>query len=166
MKPLGPASALSTRRRDIFFVCCFAFFAFSSIFSDSFHALNLIHGDGFWARANRWYAEIAGDGFFAAGHGFMRFNTGCSGLVFGPFYLVLVYAFYRGENWIRTPGLLYVGAMMHGVLEFVWWEFTIGPAPEKLLIFWAFNGPYVLVPILLGIRIWRPQPFAIAPLAE
>ncbi len=155
-----PIARLATRRLDLFFVCFFAFFAFSSFFSDALHALGLIHGDGFWERANRWYSELAGDAFFAADNPFTHFNTGCSAFVFGPFYLVLVYAFVRGANWIRSPSLLYVGAMLHGALEFFWWEFQIGPPPERLAIFWAFNGPYVVLPILLGIRIWRPNPFS------
>ena len=52
---------LSSRKKDIFFVVCFSFFAFSSFFSDSWHALGLLEGDAFWSRANRWYGEIAQD---------------------------------------------------------------------------------------------------------
>lgn len=154
---------ISQRPRDWFFVGCFAFFAFSSFFSDSWHALGLLDGDLFWARANRWYAEVAGDTFFEQDHRFLRVNTGISGMVFGPFYLVLVYAFYTGKNWIRTPGLLYVGAMLHGYTEFLLWEFWIGPSPENLPVFWAFNGPYGVVPLLLGFRLWRDPVFAARP---
>ncbi|MGB5192876.1 MAG: hypothetical protein WBN70_07830 [Polyangiales bacterium] len=81
---------LSLRKKDIFFVVSFSFFAFSSFFSDSWHALGLLEGDGFWPTANRWYGEIAKDYFFMADHQYVRVNTGISGMVYGPFYLVLV----------------------------------------------------------------------------
>ena len=80
---------ISERPRDWFFVIAFSFFAFSSFFSDSWHALGLLHGDGFWPEANRWYAEVAGDEFFKADHKFVRVNTGISGMIYGPFYLFL-----------------------------------------------------------------------------
>ncbi len=150
---------LSDRKSDIFFVCCFCFFAFSSFFSDALHGLNLIHGDGFWAQANVWYAEVSGDEFFLQDHAYVRFATLISGLIYGPFYLVLVYAFIKGANWIRLPALIYVGAMCHGMTEFICWEYGIGPAPSIPGVFWAFNLPYALVPILLGIRMGHHMPF-------
>ncbi len=150
---------LSERKSDIFFICCFCFFTFSSFFSDALYGLNLIHADGFWAQANRWYAEIAGDAFFLGDHAFVRVTAFISGLIFGPFYLVLVYAFIKGANWIRIPALIYVGAMLHGMTEFIYWEYRIGPAPTNFIVFWAFNLPYVLVPVLLGIRMRHHMPF-------
>ncbi len=152
-------SPLSSRPRDWFFVLAFSFFAFSSFFSDAWHALGLLEGDAFWARANRWYIEVAGDSYLAAGHEYSRVNSGISGLVFGPFYVVLVYALIKGKSWIRVPALLYVGAMLHGAIEFFVWEYWIGPSPGTPLVFWAFNGPYVLIPFLLGVRMWRSNPF-------
>lgn len=109
MGQTGTVTPLSDRRRDIFFIVVFSFFAFSSFFSDAWHALDLLQGDAFWARANRWYAEFAADTYFAAEHDYLR-----------------------------------VG---------------LGPAPGETLIFWAFNGPYAVVPILLGVRMWKPNPF-------
>jgi hypothetical protein len=72
---------LSLRKKDIFFVACFSFFAFSSFFSDSWHALGLLEGDAFWSRANRWYGEFAQDHFFLADHPYVRVNTGISGMI-------------------------------------------------------------------------------------
>jgi hypothetical protein len=151
---------LSERPRDWFFVIAFSFFAFSSFFSDAWHALGLLEGDAFWARANQWYIETAEDYFLAADHVYARINTGISGLVFGPFYLVLVYAFVKGRNRIRPFALVYVGAMLHGMVEFTVWEYWIGPPPGRPLVFWAFYGPYALVPLLLGVRMWKPKPFS------
>ena len=153
---------LRERKRDYFFVACFSFFAFSSFFSDAWHALGLMHGEGFWPEANRWYAEFAQDHYFAAEHDYLRVATMISAFIYGPFYLTLVFAFIKGKNWVRLPSLIYVGMMMHGMIEYISWEHWIGPAPGKPLIFWAFNGPYAVVPILLAIRMWRPEPFSAA----
>ena len=83
MSESGTGLPLRLRRKDIFFVLCFSFFAFSSFFSDSWHALGLLEGDGFWPAANRWYGELAQDHFFEGDHQFVRVNTGISGMIFG-----------------------------------------------------------------------------------
>lgn len=155
----GYSGRLTDRKGDLFFVVCFILFAFSSGFSDAFHALNLVHGGGFWARANTWYGQVAGDLFFLSDQPFARVSTGISAFVFGPFYLLLVYAFVRGANWIRIPALLYVAAMVHGMTEFLYWEFWLGPPPQNLPVFFAFNLPYLIVPLLLAIRMRKPNPF-------
>ena len=109
--------------------------------------------------AGRWYGEIALDFFFLADHQYVRVNTGISGMIYGPFYLLLVYAFVKGKNWIRPMALVYVGAMLHGCTEFLIYEYWIGPPPGNALLFWAFNGPYWVVPFMLGVRMWKPDPF-------
>ena len=86
-------------------------------------------------------------------------GTAISAFIYGPFYLLLVYAFVKGKNWIRPMALVYVGAMLHGMIEYITWEYWLGPAPGEALIFWAFNGPYAVVPILLGMLMWKPNPF-------
>lgn len=151
---------LGERRGDIFFVVIFLAFAFTSFFSDAWHALGLLTEDMFWGRANLWYGEFAGDAYFLADHQYLRIGTGISGFIYGPFYLLLSFAFLKGKNWIRPMALVYVGAMLHGMIEYISWEYWIGPAPTETMIFWAFNGPYALVPVLLGVRMWKPDPFS------
>ena len=151
---------LLARKKDIFFSVVFVFFAFTSFFSDAWHALGLLEEDMFWSKANMWYATVSKDYFFAADHDFLRIGTGISGFIYGPFYLLLVYALIMGKDFIRPMALVYVGAMIHGMIEFLSWEFWIGPQPGELLIFWAFNGPYLVIPILLGVRMWKADPFS------
>ena len=50
-------------------------------------------------------------------------------------------------------------AMLHGCTEFLSYEYWIGPPPGNPLVFWAFNGPYWLIPFMLGVRMWKPEPF-------
>ncbi len=157
----APSSTpLSARPRDWFFVIAFSFFAFSSFFSDAWHGLGLIDDTSFWGRANLWYGRVAGDDYLLADHAYSRFSTLCSGFVYGPFYLVLVYSFVTGKDWVRAPALIYVGAMLHGYVEFMWWEYALGTPPRVPEVFWAFNAPYGIVPVLLGIRMWKPAPFS------
>jgi len=107
-----------------------------------------------------WYIQASQDLFFAANHAYTRFSTGVSAFVYGPFYLLAVYAFVAGKNFIRPIALLYVGAIVYGTAQFIWWEYTIGPAPGVDSIFWLFNGPYLLIPALLAARMWRAEPFS------
>lgn len=148
---------LSHRRRDWFFVVAFALFTCSSLFSDTPHALGLKSGP--FGDANATYARIAGDAFFAENPLPLRVRLYFSGLVFPFITAALVVAFVRGNNGIRPLALMYSGAMLVGVLEFFGWEYVSGKMATNLPVFFAFNGPYFLIPLLLAIRMWRPLPF-------
>ncbi len=152
---------LSQRKRDLFFIVGFACFVFSSFFSDACYTLHGLEGDASCVQANRSYVEMAGDGLFAMQPGFMRVRTAVSAFVYGPFYLLLIWAIVRGANWIQLPALLYVGSMVLGVFEHLIWEFALGNPPQHLGAFFAFTLPYLFVPLLLGVRMWRPQPFGV-----
>jgi len=149
---------LRERKSDLFFIFIFALFACTSLFGDAQHALGWVDvGEG---GGMAWYIAASQDQFFAANHAFTRFSTGVSAFVYGPFYLLLVYAFIAGKNFIRPMALVYAGAIVYGTVQFTWWEFTIGPAPRVASVFWAFNGPYLLIPALLAARMWRVEPFS------
>jgi EXPERA (EXPanded EBP superfamily) len=156
---------LSQRKLDVFFVVMFSFFAFSSFCSDALAGLDVVHGGSTLGKMNEWYIRAAGDDFMAEGPLFSRINTGISAFVYGPFYLVLVAAFVRGWNGVRLPAILYVGAMVHGYTEFMWWEYVYSP-PRVPAVYWAFNAPYAIMPLLLLARMWRAAPFSTAPLAK
>jgi hypothetical protein len=154
------SSPLSERPRDWFFVFAFLFFCYTSFSSDAWHALGAIDDSTFWGRGNLWYVRVTGDEFLLKDLAFTRLNTGISAFVFGPFYIVLIYAFVRGRNWIRAPALIYAGAMLHGFVEFMVWDLTSGAPPRHPIQFWAFNVPYAVVPLLLVRRMWKSEPFA------
>ncbi len=155
---------LRERKSDFFFIVIFALFAYTSLFGDALHALGWV--DAHDGGAMAWYVNASQDHFFAAGHEFTRISTGISAFVYGPFYLLLVYAFIAGRNFIRPMALVYVGAIVQGTFMFVWWEYTIGPPPGVASVFWDFNGPYLLIPILLAARMWRADPFTRTAPAE
>ena len=102
MTPLG------ARPRDWFFVLAFAFFAFTSAFSDAVVARGIAlapDSPHFWARANWWYAQGTDPLLLRPPTG-LRVQVAISAFVFGPFYLLLVYAFVAGKNWIRMPAIV------------------------------------------------------------
>jgi hypothetical protein len=92
----------------------------------------------------------------------MRIVTGLSAFVYLAFYLVLVPALLRGWNWIQLPAVIYAtaisvitGLIVYGVEFFGEPEFQT----QNPLKFLAFNLPYVLIPLLLLVRMRKPQPF-------
>jgi len=149
--------ALRERPGDWLFVLAFGFFAFSSIFSDSLVARGIAlapDSPSFWARANYWYAA-GSDPHLLDPPLALRLQTAVSAFVFGPFYILLVYAFVTARDWIRMPAILYVAAMEYGMAIFLGGEFFGPRPPTNLARFWAFNAPYVLMPLLLAVRMRR-----------
>jgi hypothetical protein len=153
---------LRERSRDWFFVLAFGFFAFSSFFSDSLVARGIVlapDSPSFWARANYWYANGTDPLLLDPPLG-LEIQTFISAFVFGPFYLVLVYAFLAGRDWVRMPAIVYVSAMLYGMVVFLGTEFLGDVPPTNLPKFVAFNFPYWIVPLLLAVRMRDPHPFS------
>jgi hypothetical protein len=155
---------LLDRRIDIFFIVIFAMFAVTSAIADAIPTLGIAmapDAPSFLGRANYWYAYGC-DPLFLHPPTWMRIVTGLSAFVYGPFYLVLVYALVRGRNWIQLPAIIYAtmissitGIVVFGV------EFW-GEAPwrcQNIPKFLAYNLPYVLVPLALLARMRSPRPF-------
>ncbi|MEI7661490.1 MAG: emopamil-binding family protein [Bacteroidota bacterium] len=159
-----PNLPLSQRKGDYFFILIFTVFVFTSIVSDAITGLAIplspIHPN-FWVRGNYWYAHNC-DPLILTPPVWMQFVAGLSAFVYGPFYLLLVYALVKGKNWIRLPAVMYAtcitvltGIVVCGV------EFFGEPQwqcqdPAKFL---AFNMPYVIAPMMLLVRMRMPLPF-------
>lgn len=157
---------LPLRRRgiDTFFAIVFSAFTITSLISDLLPTIgvNFSHPTGnFFVDSNYWYAHDA-DPLFMHPPDWMRIITGLSAFGYMPFYPVLVYALLTGRNWIQLPAVIYAtmivtltGIVVFGV-EFFGEPMWRTPEPAKFL---AFNLPYVLVPLLLLIRMRKPNPF-------
>jgi hypothetical protein len=101
---------------------------------------------------------------------------GVSALLFGVCYLVLVYAFTRGRDWIRLPAVFFAGMMVMamGVYlgvglfgdapmfriacgdDYTGFDYKFLNMPAGL----SLNLLHPLVALLLVVRMWRPNPFA------
>jgi hypothetical protein len=161
-KPLN--LPLRDRPFDIAFAVIFLLFTVTSGISDLVPTIGIpITADStnWLAQSNYWYGHDA-DPLFIDPPVWMRFVTGLSAFVYGPFYLVLAYCLLTGRNWIQLPAVIYASAisMITGVIvfgvEFFGEEQFRTDNPAKFL---AFNLPYVIIPILLLIRMRKPLPF-------
>ncbi|MEN9698864.1 MAG: hypothetical protein RLZZ301_62 [Bacteroidota bacterium] len=156
---------LSQRKFDYFFIVFFSLFFITSMISDM---LPTVYGElvpnhpNPLMKANYDYAYGC-DPLFLHPPVWMRFVTGLSAFVYGPFYLVLVYAFWKGKNWIQVPAVMYgtlisviTGVIVFGVEFFGEAEWQC-QNPGKFL---PLNLPYVLIPMLLIIRMRKENPFS------
>jgi hypothetical protein len=89
-------------------------------------------------------------------------------LFFGPFYVVAIYAFWNGKEWIRIPSIIYAAALITDVLVILGEELYgvhATPHPEVVLV---VNAPWLLVPIFILVRMGtRLHPFtAVEPAAS
>ena len=164
---VAPPPNLPLRQRplDIAFAVVFLLFTITSGISDLVPTLGIpIVADSTnpIVQSNYWYAHDA-DPLFMDPPVWMRFVTGLSAFVYGPFYILLALSLLRGWNWIQLPAVIYAtaisvitGVIVFGVEFFGEPEFQT-QNPAKFL---AFNLPYVIIPILLLIRMRAPRPFA------
>lgn len=104
-----PNLPLRQRPVDIFFTVIFLAFAVTSVISDLLPTVSVDFSPASGnplVQGNYWYAHDA-DPLFMNPPVWMRFVTGLSAFVYGPFYLVLAYALVRGRNWIQLPAVIY-----------------------------------------------------------
>ena len=156
--------ALKARKFDYLFIIFFSWAFVSSMISDAIPTLGIVespHSSNILARINYSYASV-NDPLFLHPPVWMRFVTGLSAFVYGPFYLLLVYCLIKGKNWIQLFSVIYgslivgiTGVVVFGVELFGEQQWRT-PHPVSFL---AINSPYVLIPLLLIIRMRKPQPF-------
>lgn len=155
---------LKERRIDVFFAVVFLVFALTSAISDAIPTLGIPMSPDSpnpLARANYWYAVDA-DPLFLQAPVWMRFVTGMSAFVYGPFYVLLAWCLVKGQNWIQLPAVIYAtmistitGIIVFGVEFFGEPEFRT----QNPIKFLCFNLPYVLIPLALLVRMRKPMPF-------
>lgn len=78
-------------------------------------------------------------------------------LFFGPYYAAALYAFVKGKDWIRIPSIIWASVMLTNVTIIMFEEFFgvhATPAPVRMVL---ANFLWVVVPIALIARMWRPQ---------
>lgn len=155
---------LRERKIDIFFACLFLIFAVTSGISDAVPTLGIEmtpDSPNPIVRANYWYAVDA-DPLFMHPPVWMRFVTGLSTFVYGPFYLVLAYALVKGRNWIQLPAVIY-GTMISTITGIIVVGVELFGEPQyrtqNALKFFSFNWPYIFMPMLLIARMRKPMPF-------
>jgi EXPERA (EXPanded EBP superfamily) len=134
------------------------------VISDAIPTLGIVeapHSSNILARWNYAYASV-NDPLFLHPPIWMRFVTGLSAFVYAPFYLLLVYALVKGKNWIQLYSVIY-GTLIVGITGVVVFGVEFFGEPQwrthDPLGFLSYNLPYVLIPLLLVIRMRKPEPF-------
>ncbi len=159
-------SSLKKRPLDLILVSFYAFFIFSSFFFDSLNGLDLpIAADAPYFLCRLTYEVYAKgtDPLLIANPPFVQYATFVSAFVWGPLYILFIYGILKKKAWIRVPALMYSGALMYSMIFYIGLEFHNPLNPEweveNGFKFLAFNGPYLLIPMLTAYRFRRPNPF-------
>jgi hypothetical protein len=163
---------LRERRRDWFFIVVFAMFASTSFLIDTANMVGRPNPHSHNPMARLIYAQVGGhDPLLMANPRFVQLTVGLvSALLFGVFYLVVIYAFVRGREWIRLPAIFGAGMIVMGTGLYLA-VLVLGDAPlftlacgpgsgfdyksRNALQSIAVNVPYPLVALLLVARMRR-----------
>jgi hypothetical protein len=146
---------------DRVFLVAFPLFAFTSLILEQWivWGIDLRTATDPLGRAWGWYAQNLDPLLFDRLLS-IRVMFGIDAFVFGPFYLVLFYAFLRRRNWIRMPALLYASAMVYSVVVYILMEaFSDHAEQTNFVMVLLIGAPYNIAPLLLMYRMWVPHPF-------
>jgi hypothetical protein len=88
-------------------------------------------------------------------------------LGFGPFYVVAIFAYSRGKEWIRIPSIIYSSVMMTNVIIILGDEYAGVHASPNFPVVLLENLPWLLFPLFIIYRMWRHEhPFTRVILEE
>lgn len=154
---------VTKRPFDLILIFFFCIFAVTSLVYEQYivFGIDLATTTDIFGRSWYWYARSF-DPVFLDTPLWLQIMCGIDAFIFGPCYLVFIYAFIRGRNWVRIPALLYGAAIIYSTLVYFGWEF-LNPenrAEANLLMVFLINIPYSIVPMLLMWRVRHPQPFS------
>ena len=80
-------------------------------------------------------------------------------VVYGPFYIAALYAFWKGKEWIRNWSIIWASVMLATVTVILGEEIAGPYASDHLPLVFATNAGWLIVPIWVLIRMWREHPF-------
>ena len=82
-------------------------------------------------------------------------------LFFGPFYLVAIYAYAKGRNWIRFGSIIWASVMITNVTIILFEEVGGEHATPQLGRVLFANAAWLIFPIIVLYRMWRSaNPFS------
>jgi hypothetical protein len=155
---------LGRRPVDIAFIVIFAAMIVTCIISDSIEGLGIPQTattTNILAQWNYTYSSQY-DPLYLSEPLWLRFISGTSAFLYLPFYVILIISLVKGWNRIQIFAVIYAtmiisltGIPIFGV------EFFGGPGERtpNAVGFLLYNGPYVLFPLILLLRMRKPLPF-------
>lgn len=145
---------LRQRPFDCALVACFALFAFTSLVMEPYFVFgDIVHPRDLLARGWHWYAQF--DPAFFDRPRYLRIACAIDLFVFGPFYLISIYAFWRAENWIRIPFLIFAGAVFYSTVLYFLYEIVGESGRANMIVVFVVNIPYAIIPLLGAYRLRR-----------
>ena len=162
----GTLVSLPLRQRpfDIVFIVFFCIFIVTCIISDSVEGLGLDQVAGspnILVQLNYTYSSQY-DPLYQSHPLWLRFISGTSAFIYSVFYVFLVISLIRGWNRIQLWAVIYATMIISlTAIPIFGVEFFGGPGERtpNPVVFLLYNGPYVLIPLLLLIRMRKPLPF-------
>ncbi|HUK66338.1 MAG TPA: emopamil-binding family protein [Anaeromyxobacteraceae bacterium] len=103
-----------------------------------------------------WY-ERSYDPLLLARPAWYRATIWIDVLGFGPFYLVALYAWIRGRDWIRIPSVMWSTMMFTNVFIILFDELMGDHATPHPLAVVAANAAWLVMPILVLARVARSE---------
>jgi hypothetical protein len=82
------------------------------------------------------------------------------GFFLTPVLVVIIYGLVQRRGWVRTPSLVYAGAAVTNMFFYFFQTFTGPHPPINLAVYLPFNLPWLIAPIVLGIRVWPRNVFS------
>ena len=149
---------------DIVFAVIFSVFIVTCIISDSIEGLGIPQTattTNILAQWNYTYSSQY-DPLYLAEPLWLRMISGTSAFLYLPFYVILVIALLRGWNRIQIFAVIYATMIISlTAIPIFGVEFFGGPGERtpNPVGFLLYNGPYVVVPFILLLRMRKPLPF-------
>jgi EXPERA (EXPanded EBP superfamily) len=76
-------------------------------------------------------------------------------LLFGPFYVVAIYAFVKGKNWIRLPSVIYASMLLTNVIIILGEEYAGQYASPDFPMVLLANLLWLVFPLIIIGRMWH-----------
>jgi len=83
---------------------------------------------------------------------FFKVTIWLDNLLYGPFYVVAIYAYIKGKEWIRLPSIIYAVSMLSGVIIILSEEAFGQYHTAHLALVVAANASWVIVPLIILLR--------------
>lgn len=78
-------------------------------------------------------------------------------LFFGPFYVVAIYAYVKGKDWIRMPSVIYASILLTNVIIILGEEYAGQNASPNFPLVLLANLPWLVFPFIIIGRMWRAE---------
>jgi hypothetical protein len=161
----APANLPLTKRPiDIVFIVIFAVMIVTCIISDSVEGLGLdqvAHSSNILVQLNYTYSS-QNDPLYQAHPVWLRFISGTSAFIYSWFYVILIISLVKGWNRIQIFAVIYATMIISLTAIPIFGDEFFGPAGSVTphpVVFLLYNGPYVLFPLILLLRMRKPLPF-------